>query len=120
MFHGISFADNRMRLVRETTTIVKLAFDKRPMARPETVDIPPRAGAVKGELVWRSPHHGAICFVERQDIVWLATAEECPRVQGIRPRRNGWPGKSVERVVNMVVYGFDRKEENLFTCKYTV
>lgn len=105
-----------MRLVRETATIVKFAFDKRPMAGPETVDIPPRAGAAKGELVWRGPHHGAIFFVQRQDTVRLATVKERPRMEGISPRRDGWPGEPVKWVIDVIVNRFDHEQdENLFT-----
>ena len=96
-----------MRLIRETAAVIKLAFDKWPMAWPEAVNIPPRSGAAKGEFVWRGPHHGAIFFVQCQDMVRLATAKERPRVQGIGPWCHNWAGKSVKRVVDMIPNRFD-------------
>ena len=114
MPRGILLGHDAGYLVHELDTVIKMAFDKCPMAGPGAVNVPPGGGAAEGELVWRGPHHRTILFVQRQHMVWLATAKEHPCVQGIGPGRDGWSRETIKRMVDMIIDHFDHSEdENL-------
>lgn len=101
MRNRIPLANDRMRLVGERAAIIKGALDKGPMALPEPVNVFPGTGGAEGDFVGGRPHHWAVLFVQAEQGVGLATAQEPVRVRDVAPGGEGGAGKAIERVLDM-------------------
>ena len=103
----IPLADNRMRLVSESAAVIKGALYKGPMALSETVNIFPGTGGVEGKFVGGRPHHWAVSFVQAEQGVGLAAAQEAVRVRDVALGGEGWAGEAIERVLDMFPEEYD-------------
>lgn len=101
MHRRIPLADNAMRHARKTAAVVEGALDEGAVTLTEAVDVFPAFHGRERELIGGGADDGPVFFVQSEDVVWLAAAEEPVGVQYIGPgsQRRSW--EAVEGMLGM-------------------